>query len=162
MFSFFVLRSVFKKRKYVALLTPFLPLGPLRKQQILDGMKSYSRKLGVPFGTADNTMGDQAWAIKRLSMDVESVKRNSTTGARLPDWLKSLVSLWPGDIESDGTSMQREASPEVADRTRALFRCGSTPPSVRKLRRQNAFLVDDIDAAQELTAQKEIDNKKEI
>ena len=91
-------------QKYASLLQRLLPHCPLKKQQIYAGMVQYNKDMGMIFGTPSNTMNDQAWAVKRLTMDIDSIKKNCTTGSRLPSWLKDLVNLWPEGALDDPDS----------------------------------------------------------
>jgi hypothetical protein len=133
-------------------------LGPLTKSVYKRALTAYNSKIGMIIGKGSNTLNDQSWALKRMTMDVESIKKNSTTCSRLPPWLKSIVELWP--MERDTPRRTDEAIKEAFSpplrRKRTLFRIGSTPESVLKHRKKPIPLEGDKDADEDDGADKVI------
>jgi hypothetical protein len=139
-------------------LSKILDLGPLTKSVYKKALTAYNAKIGMIIGKSANTLSDQSWSLKRMTMDVESIKKNSTTCSRLPPWLKSLVELWPTERETPlrtDVAIKEAASPKLK-RTRSLFRIGSTPESVLRHRRKPSPLEGDTDADEDDGADKAV------
>ena len=146
-------------------LSKIVDLGPLTKSVYKRALTAYNAKIGMIIGKTSNTLNDQSWSLKRMTMDVESIKKNSTTCSRLPPWLKSLVELWPLDKETPlKTDVIKEAASPILKRPRSLFRIGSTPESVLRHRSKPSPLEGDTDEDEADGTDKavsEIDSDKE-
>lgn len=81
--------SLFEHRVVLKLL---LCKGKFSKQVLQKGLELYNKKVGgLLSGNGNMDIRGQAYALKRMCMDVEKTKSNCSTGQRLPDWLKELV-----------------------------------------------------------------------
>ena len=138
-------------------LSKILDLGPLTKSVYKRALTAYNAKIGMIIGKTSNTLNDQSWSLKRMTMDVESIKKNSTTCSRLPPWLKSLVELWPIEKETPlQTDVIKEAASPILKRPRSLFRIGSTPESVLRHRSKPSPLEGDTDEDEDDGADKAV------
>jgi hypothetical protein len=139
-----------KLQEHFEVVKLLIPLGIVNKTVFCEGLSKYYQSIGVQNPCISKIM-DQAWALKRMVADVASVKKNATTGARLPGWIKDLIELVPNEAltmqspkpgtpttassNAKALPLSNPSTPEPTVKRRALFRIGSTPPSIKALRK---------------------------
>ena len=87
-------------KEWEKFLIEFMKMGALSKSQIVLGMIGYNKKIGNVIGTTKVRIMDQAWALKRMVLDVQEISHSMTTGARTAEWMKGLVTQFRKSAET--------------------------------------------------------------
>ena len=139
--------------KYNMILKPLLALGMLKMRTLADGLRllAYPTKCNLSKLSAfdKQSIKNQSTILKKLLIDVGRAQRNSSSGVRLPQWLKDLVSarqashksspVSTGPVDSDIDPLEEESGPsdtEVFDDSPKV----EAPKRPRKLLRRVSTL----------------------
>ena len=96
------------------------------KMSLMDGLKMWDAKVGgVCEKSTEMSLADQSYCLKIMLMDIGRTKRNTTTGARLTPWLKTLIQACrqPHDDEDDDDNVTRKRSSTSTTSTSKLAIC---------------------------------------
>lgn len=128
--------------KYRTLLTEVLlanSTGILKKCVVVDGFSLYSQdnRDFLTSGRHDQFLRDEAYTLTVMIQAIKSIKKNMSSGARLPSWLKDLVSLLDNEAPvsaarpaAGGPAPSSSAIvPYVAKAKRRLLKRRSSVPS---------------------------------